>query len=285
MPKDKYGIALVQNQIQPKKEDNIKRAQGLLEKAAAGGASLAVLPELFDAPYDAPDFVPLAEPFPGGPTGTMLSETAVKTGLHIAGSMVELGDDGRAYNTGFIFDPQGELIHTHRKVHLYDVDIPGGITFFESDFFGAGESYGAVQTELGGLGMVVCHDLRFCELFRPQVLAGAELIIVPAAFNKTSGPAHWEILIRTRAMENTVYLAACGGAPHPGIEYPYYGHSSLVDPYGNIVAQAKGSEEEIVFSEFDRHRLEEVRAALPVLKQRRPEVYARHWTELAQQKS
>ena len=170
--------------------------------------------------------------------------------MHIAGSMVELGDDGRAYNTGFIFNSQGELIHIHRKIHLYDVDIPGGITFFESDFFGAGDSYGAVQTELGGLGMVVCHDLRFCELFRPQVLAGAELIIVPAAFNKTSGPAHWEILIRTRAMENTVYLAACGGAPHPEVGYPYYGHSSLVDPYGNIVAQAKGDQEEIVFSEF-----------------------------------
>ena len=248
MGKDKYQIALIQNQIQPKKEDNLKRAQGLLDEAAGQGTALAVLPELFDAPYDAPDFVPLADPLPDGPTGTMLAQAARKNGLHIAGSMVELGDDGRAYNAGFIFNPKGELIHKHRKIHLYDVDIPDGIRFFESDFFGAGESYGAVETELGMLGMVVCHDLRFCELFRPQVLAGADLIIVPAAFNKTSGPAHWEILIRTRAMENTVYLAACGGAPHPGIDYPYYGHSSMVDPYGNIAAQAKGGEEEIVYT-------------------------------------
>ena len=282
MPKDRFRIALVQNQIQPTKPENLKRAEALLEEAAKGGAALAVLPELFDAPYDAPDFVPLADPLPDGPTGSMLARTAARTGLHIAGSMVELGDDGRAYNAGFIFDPKGSLIHKHRKIHLYDVDIPGGIRFFESEFFGPGESYGAVGTELGMLGMVVCHDLRFCELFRPQVLAGAELIIVPAAFNLTSGPAHWEILIRTRAMENTVYLAACGGAPHPQVGYPYWGHSTLVDPYGEIKAQAKGREEEIVYGEFDRHRLKEVRTALPVLKQRRPELYRRHWTELSQ---
>ncbi len=282
MGKDGFRIALVQNQIQPTKKDNLKRAQSLLEEAGRGGAALAVLPELFDAPYDAPDVVPLADPLPNGPTGSMLAETAARTGLHIAGSMVELGQDGRAYNAGFIFDSKGELIHKHRKIHLYDVDIPGGIRFFESDFFGAGESYGAVETELGILGMVVCHDMRFCELFRPQVLAGAELIIVPAAFNMTSGPAHWEILVRTRAMENTVYLSACGGAPHPEVGYPYWGHSTLADPYGEIKAQAKGREEEIVYSEFDRQRLGEVRQALPVLKQRRPEVYSRHWKELSE---
>lgn len=281
MSKDSFQIALIQNQIQSEKENNLKRARGLLDQAGAKGAALAVLPELFDAPYDAPDFVPLADPLPQGPTGTMLAEAAVTNGMHVAGSMVELGTDGKAYNAGFIFNPQGELIHKHRKIHLYDVDIPGGIRFIESDFFGAGESYGAVETELGTLGMVVCHDLRFCELFRPQVLAGAELIIVPAAFNMTSGPAHWEILIRTRAMENTVYLAACGGAPHPDIDYPYWGHSALVDPYGNITAQAKGRDEEIVYAEFNRQRLDEVRAALPVLKQRRPKLYARHWSELS----
>ena len=284
MGQDNFKIALIQNQIQPIKEDNLKRARRLLDQAAREGAGLAVLPELFDAPYDASDFIPLADPLPQGPTGTMLAEAASVHGMHVAGSMVELGEDGRAYNAGFIFDSQGELIHKHRKIHLYDVDIPGGIRFMESDFFGAGESYGAVETELCTLGMVVCHDLRFCELFRPQVLGGAELIIVPAAFNLTSGPAHWEILIRTRAMENTVYLAACGGAPHPGIDYPYWGHSTLVDPYGNITAQAKGREEEIVYAEFDRKRLQEVRAALPVLKQRRPEIYARHWNEFGNKK-
>jgi omega-amidase len=279
LDKDNFRIALIQNQIQPEKQDNLTRARGLLDQAAQGGAALALLPELFDARYDAPDFVPLADPLPDGPTGSMLAEAAVQNKIHIAGSMVELGDDGKAYNAGFIFDPKGVLIHKHRKIHLYDVDIPDGIRFFESDFFGAGETYGAVETELGTLGMVVCHDLRFCELFRPQVLAGAELILVPAAFNMTSGPAHWEILLRTRAMENTVFLAACGGGPHPDIKYPYWGHSTFVDPYGDIVAQAQGRAEEIVYAEFDRQRLKEVRAALPVLKQRRPEVYARHWKE------
>ena len=274
---DNYKIALVQNQIQPDKSANLQRARGLLEQAASGGAKLAVLPELFDAPYDAPDFVPLADPLPHGRTGRMLSAAAKDLGMYVAGSMVELGDDGRAYNAGVIWSPQGELIHKHRKVHLYDVDIPGGVCFKESDFFGHGNSYGVVDTELGTLGMVVCHDMRFAELFRPQVLAGADLIIVPAAFNLTSGPAHWEILIRTRAMENTVYMAVCGGGANPEVGYPYWGHSTLADPYGDIVAQAAGRGEEIVWGEFSRKRLNEVRQALPVLQQRKPEVYEKGW--------
>jgi predicted amidohydrolase len=238
-----------------------------------------VLPEIFDGRYDATDFVPLADPLPGGRTGAMLSAAAQRRRIHLAGSLVELGEDGRAYNTGFIFDRQGELILTHRKVHLYDVDIPGGITYKESDYFGSGDQVGVVRTELGVMGLAVCHDLRFGELFRIMALKGADLFVVPAAFNMTSGPAHWEILLRVRAMENTVYLAACGGAPHPEVGYPYWGHSSLVDPYGRIIAQAEGREEEIVYGDFSRDRLEEVRQALPVLGQRRPEVYRRFWPE------
>jgi omega-amidase len=274
---NQYQIALVQSQIQPDKDANLDRARKLIGQAAAGGAKLAVLPELFDAPYDAPDFVPLAEPLPDGKTGRMLSEAAREHGMYLAGSMVELGDDGRAYNAGVIWSPQGELIHKHRKVHLYDVDIPQGVTFKESNFFGHGQTFGVVDTELGRLGMAVCHDMRFPELFRRQALAGADLIIVPAAFNLTSGPAHWEILIRTRAMENTVYMAVCGGAPNPEIAYPYWGHSTLADPYGDIVAQAAGRDEEIVWGEFSRERLGEVRQALPVLQQRKPQVYEAGW--------
>jgi omega-amidase len=274
---DSYKIALVQNQIQPDKDANLERVRGLLAKAGQGGAKLAILPELFDAPYDAPDFVPLADPLPQGKTGQMLAQCAKEHGMYVAGSMVELGQDGRAYNAGMIWSPAGELIHKQRKVHLYDVDIPGGVTFKESDFFGYGQTFGVVETELGTLGMAVCHDMRFPELFRPQSEAGADLIIVPAAFNLTSGPAHWEILIRTRAMENTVYMAVCGGGANEKVGYPYWGHSTLADPYGEIVAQAKGRDEEIVWGEFSRERLNQVRRALPVLKQRRPEVYRQGW--------
>jgi omega-amidase len=274
---DSFKIALVQSQIQPDKPANLERAKGFLQKAAEGGAKLAVLPELFDAPYDAPDFVPLADPLPDGETGLMLSQAARQHGIHIAGSSVELGSDGRAYNTGTIWSPEGELIHKQRKVHLYDVDIPGGVTFKESDFFGYGDSFGVVKTELGVLGMVICHDMRFPELFRPQSAAGADIIIVPAAFNLTSGPAHWDILIRTRAMENTVYMAVCGGGANPRVDYPYWGHSTLADPYGDIIARAKGRDEEIVWGEFSRERLNQVRQALPVLEQRKPGVYQSGW--------
>ena len=274
---ESHKIALLQVQVQPDKEAVLSRAEGLVDRAAKAGAALVVLPEIFDGRYDAPDFVPLADPLPDGKTGAMLSAAAKRNRIYLAGSVVELGDDGRAYNTGVIFDPRGEMILTHRKIHLYDVDIPGGITYKESDFFGSGDRVGVVRTELGVMGLAVCHDLRFSELFRIMALMGAEVFLVPAAFNLTSGPAHWQILLRTRAMENTVFLAACGGAPHPEVGYPYWGHSTLVDPYGEIMAQAQGREEEIVYGELQKNRLMEVRQALPVLKQRRPEVYRRFW--------
>lgn len=272
---DSFTLALVQIQVGLVKEENLAAAERLIREAAAKGAALAILPEMFNCPYEDKYISPFAEEIPQGQTSRFLSRLAAELSIHlVGGSIPEKSDSPKPYNTATLWDPSGKLLLKYRKVHLFDVDIPLGISHTESDAISPGDRLALARTELGAIGLAICFDLRFPEVFRALALAGAELIVLPGAFNTTTGPAHWELMLRARAVENTVYLAACGGAPSPRVDYPAWGHSMLIDPYGEVRVSA-GREEEIVYGLFDRHRLARVRQALPFLKQRRPEVYAR----------
>ncbi|MBW2617745.1 MAG: carbon-nitrogen hydrolase family protein [Deltaproteobacteria bacterium] len=272
---DSFTLALAQIQVGLVKEDNLAAAERLIREAAAKGIALAILPEMFNCPYEDKYIGPFAEEIPQGQTSRFLSHLAAELGIYlVGGSIPEKSDGPKPYNTATLWDPAGKLLLKYRKVHLFDVDIPLGITRTESDTISAGDRFGLVQTELGTIGLAVCFDLRFPEVFRALALGGAELIVLPGAFNTTTGPVHWELILRARAVENTVYMAACGGAPSPSVDYPAWGRSMLVDPFGQVKASA-GREEEIVYGLFDRQRLSRVRQALPFLNQRRPEVYAR----------
>lgn len=272
MAMDRFNFALIQMRVGPDKDDNLDRAARMLAEAREKDIELAILPEMFNCPYGVKHFPDFAESIPDGRTCSFLSHLASEFGIHIVGGSIPEKDGPDIFNTATLWGPDGSLLLTHRKVHLFDVDIPGGISFHESETLTQGEKMAVADTELGHLGLAVCYDLRFPELFRVQTLAGAEMIIVPGAFNTTTGPYHWELLVRSRALENTVYLAACASAPHPDVDYPTWGHSLAVDPYGWIMNGA-GREQEIVYSTFDRARLGQVRAGLPVLDQRRPELY------------
>ncbi len=278
MSLDYYQFALVQMRVGPDKDDNLDRAGRLLAEAAEKDIRLAVLPEMFNCPYEVERFAQFAEPIPDGRTCRFLSETAAELGLYLVGGSIPEQDGYEIYNTATLWSPKGELLLKHRKVHLFDVDIPGGITFQESGYLSPGDKIEVIETELGVLGLGVCYDLRFPELFRSLALAGAELVLLPGAFNTTTGPSHWEILIRARAIENTFFLAACASAPHPEVDYPTWGNSMAVDPYGWVLDSA-GRHQEIVYAAFDRQRLKQVRRGLPVLFQRRPEVYRWDWEE------
>ncbi len=270
---DAWNISLIQQRSGPAVDDNLHKAAYLVAEASRD-AQLVVLPELFCTSYQVPHWHDVAEPLRGGRITGFLSDLAREHGVYLCGgSQPELAE-GKVYNTATLFDPQGELVLSHRKVHLFDVDIPGGITFFESDFFSAGEEVSVVETELGTLGLAVCFDVRFPEIFRAMALLGAEVVLLPAAFNTTTGPAHWELQLRCRAVENTVYLAGVSTAPHPEVDYPAWGHTMWIDPYGQIMGEAQ-REEVILRARFHRERLEQVRAALPLLKARKPELYAR----------
>lgn len=272
MAKEMFNLALIQMRVGKDKQENLDRAASLLTEAAEKEISLAVLPEMFNCPYGVEFFPGYAEPIPDGPTCRFLANLARELNIHLVGGSIPEKAGPDVYNTATLWSPAGELLLSHRKVHLFDVDIPGGISFHESETLTGGQSIKVVETPLGRLGLAVCYDLRFPELFRSLALSGAELVLCPAAFNTTTGPEHWELLVRARAVENTYYLAACASAPHPEVDYPTWGHSMVVDPYGWILNGAE-RDQEIIYATFDRNRLNQVRQGLQVLQQRRPELY------------
>jgi len=220
----------------------------MIEDAARGGADIVVLPEMFNCPYDSSFFRRFSEDYPGETT-ELLSELAALHSVYIiGGSIPELKGD-MVCNTSYSFDRKGALIGRHRKIHLFDVEVQGGIRFKESENITAGSDVTVIETEFCRIGIAICYDMRFPELVRKMVLGGAKIIVVPAAFNMTTGPAHWHLLARTRALDNQVYFIAVSPARNKEASYAAYGHSLVADPWGDIIAEASAGEE-IIFSEI-----------------------------------
>lgn len=263
--------ALIQMPVVKDKAENLARAAKEVQCAAADGAELAILPEMFCCPYSNASFRANAEEA-GGRIHTTMAEAARKAGLWlVAGSMPELAD-GKIYNTSFVFDSSGHQVAFHRKVHLFDIDVQGGQRFFESETLSAGNRATVFDTPFGRLGLCICFDIRFPELARVMALAGAQAMIVPAAFNLTTGPAHWELAFRQRAVDNQFFTLGVAPARDEEGTYVSYGNSIACDPWGTVIARA-GSGEEQLLVELDFSCNEAVRRQLPLLSARRPAVY------------
>lgn len=267
-----FRLALCQMDVVDSKGSNVAKALEMLEKAADGGADVAVLPEMFNCPYDNSKFDEYAETIPASPTAAAISQKAAELGIYVvAGSIPER--DGRSlYNTCLVFDRKGKIIGQHRKMHLFDIDIKGKIRFVESEVLSYGNKFTVVQTEFCKIGIAICYDIRFPELCRLLALEGSEVIIVPGAFNMVTGPAHWELLIRTRALDNQVYLAAASPARSNTASYTAYGNSMVASPWGNVIQRAS-EKEEIIFADMDPAELDRIRRELPLLKHRRTDLY------------
>ncbi|MDQ7821184.1 MAG: carbon-nitrogen hydrolase family protein [Candidatus Eremiobacteraeota bacterium] len=266
-------IGLCQIRIAGEKQANISKAIHMVREAAEEGCSLVVLPELFNCPLEPELFHSFAESYPGGETLEALSGAASdERVVLVGGSIPETDGKGSLYNASFIFDERGMLLGRHRKVHLFDVDIKGGITFKESDTISAGNEITVVRTDFATLGVAICYDVRFPEFSRAMVMRGAEILVFPAAFNSTTGPAHWEILMRARAVDNQVYVLAASPAAGGKSSYKYYGHSMAVDPWGSVLTEA-GAEETLVICEIDIERVYKVRRELPLLRHMRRKIY------------
>jgi deaminated glutathione amidase len=262
---DRFLAAVVQMASGPRRDANLERASELVREAATRGASLVVLPEVFAWRGARSDEAAHAEPIPGPSTDAM-AELARTTGIHLLmGSILERSDgESRTFNTTCLLSPRGELLARYRKIHLFDVDLPGRVTVRESDARAPGDDVVVVATPLGKLGLSICYDLRFPELYRRQVRAGAELLLVPSAFTFTTGSAHWEVLCRARAIENQCYLLAAnqsGTSPHG---FADFGGSMIVDPWGVVIAGA-GDGETVALAEIDHGYLARVRRELPSL--------------------
>jgi omega-amidase len=270
--KDKFKIALCQMMVTDNKEANIRKAEEMLAQASEGGADIAVLPEMFNCPYSRKKFHEFAEVGAGGATIKAISNSAGKLGLYVVAGTIPEIDEGTIYNTCFVFDRRGNILGRHRKMHLFDVDIPGKIRVKESETFSAGTEVTVVDTDFCKLGVEVCYDMRFPELSRLAALKGAALIVVPAAFNMVTGPAHWELLVRSRALDNQVYFAAVSPARDNNASYVVYGHSMVASPWGDIISKAD-EKEYVLFSDIDLGLLERIRNELPLLRQRRTDIY------------
>ena len=269
---EKIKIAAIQMSTVADKMENVRTVKAYLEKIKDENPDFVILPEMFCCPYQTENFPIYAEK-EGGPVWQQLSGYAKQYGIYlIGGSMPEKDAEGNVYNTSYIFDREGKQIGKHRKVHLFDIDIKGGQTFKESDTLTAGDSDTVFDTEFGKIGVMLCFDIRFPELSRMMVNDGAKVIFVPAAFNMTTGPAHWELSFRTRALDNQIYMVGCAPARDVSAGYISWGHSIVTDPWGRVLDmldEKKG----ILLAELDMDYEEQVREELPLLKSRRKDMY------------
>jgi predicted amidohydrolase len=244
---------------------NLDKAEAFIVEAAQRGAELVVLPEVFSWRGERGQEQDAAETIPGR-TSRRMGGLAQRLGIHlVAGSILESSDESRPYNTSLIFDPRGELLARYRKLHLFDVDITGHVSIRESAMRRPGEDVVLVRTALGNIGLSICYDLRFPELFRRLTLSGADIITVPSAFTFPTGAAHWEILLRARAIENQVYVVApdqLGKSPSGIVDF---GSSLIVDPWGTPLARA-GDREMVILAEIDREHQARIRRELPCLQ-------------------
>ena len=264
-----YRVAIAQTNSSPDKEANVAAASRLVERAAAMGARLVALPELFNCLGHPDEMVRQAEPIPGPTTDAMAQLAARLEITLLAGSIAERSDSsGKVFNTSTLFAPDGRLLARYRKMHLFEVDLPGRVTFQESRWMIAGDETAVVATPLGRLGLATCYDLRFPELFRRLADEQADVFLIPSAFTETTGRDHWEVLVRARAIENQVYVVAPNQYGVHGPKMRSYGRSMIVDPWGTPLAIAPDGEG-VVLAEIDLLRLEAIRRELPALANRR----------------
>lgn len=267
-------VALVQFAAGADKTVNLAKVQAKVTEAAHAGAKLVVLPECFNSPYAVTAFPKYAELIPAGETTQFLSQLAKQSNVFlIGGSIPEKSQDGKYYNTSVSFNPNGEIIARHRKVHLFDIDVPGKIRFKESEVLSGGDKATVFDLEgYGRVGLGICYDVRFPELAAIAARKGAFAMIYPGAFNTTTGPLHWLLLARARAVDNQVYVLSCSPARDLTSGYHAYGHSQVVDPMGELVAEAAAGEE-IVYATLEPEVINQARNSIPVTFQRRFDVY------------
>jgi predicted amidohydrolase len=259
----KVHILAVQKKTYASPRENMDAVRDMLAQYKREKPDFLLLPEIFTCPYDNSQF-PLFAQKDGDSVYCFLSELARTNHFYvIGGSVPERDEGGKIYNTSYVFDRKGELIGKHRKVHLFDIDVPGGQYFKESDVLSPGKAMTVFDTEYGRMGVCICFDIRFPDLFLQMRRAGVRMVFVPAAFNMTTGPAHWQTLFRSRALDQQIFMAGCSPARDETASYIAYGHSIVTDPWGRILKEL--DEKEVILDiELDLAETDRIRTQIPL---------------------
>jgi deaminated glutathione amidase len=272
----KLNVAAVQLSSGSDVAHNLEVAERLINEAADQGAQYIQLPEFFNFQGRFSGYESAAETIPG-PTTTRMAALARSRGvtLHL-GSLLEVSAvAGTFHNTSVVIGPDGELVATYRKIHLFDVNVPGAVVQRESDVIEPGGDIVVVRSDEYSLGLSICFDVRFPELYRALALAGAEVLAIPAAFNATTGLAHWDLLVRARAVENHAFVVAATQVGTSDVGIATYGHALIVDPWGDAVAETTSDGPDVIVATLDLDEVDRRRQQIAVMDLRRPEVYER----------
>jgi len=267
-----YTIAMIQMDTQNNKGENLKQACAWIDEAAARGAKLVCFPEVMNLIGRNVGEGGGKEQIPGYTT-EILCAKAKEHGIYIHGGSIteERPGEKRSSNTSVFISPEGEILASYRKLHMFDITLADGTPFNESDKVQPGSDIVTVETELGVFGMSICYDVRFPEIYRLMALRGAQVIFVPASFTMPTGKDHWEPLLRARAIENGCYIVAPGQiGTKPA--YTAYGNSLVADPWGTVIARAKDMPG-ITYAEIDLDYLDKIRKQIPSLENRRTDLY------------
>ena len=265
-------LALCQMNVVDNKQSNLKKAGEMIRAGADANADFIILPEMFSCPYSNEKFIEYAEYEHDSMSLNTISKLAGQNNVYIlAGSIPEKEND-KLYNTSYLFDKTGKIIAKHRKMHLFDIDVKDQITFRESDVLTAGDNVTIADTDFGRVGIGICYDVRFPELARLMVEKGALILFYPGAFNMTTGPAHWELLFRSRALDNQAYCVGVAPALNKEASYHSYGHSIVTTPWGEVLAQCD-EKEQVITCSVDLSEIKKIREELPLLKNKREDLY------------
>lgn len=268
------NILQLQTKVFIKKIDTFRHIENYLQQALEKNYKLDIvtLPEMFNCPYENDKF-PLYAEFSHEETYNFCQNLAQKYNIYlIAGSIPEKDENNHIFNTAYVFDNQGECIAKHRKMHLFDINVTNGQKFKESDTLSAGNNITVFDTLWSKMGVCICYDFRFPELARLMTLKGAKIIFVPAAFNFTTGPLHWELMFRSRAVDNQIFTVGTAPARDLKAKYQSYGHSIIVSPWGKVLNQLE-SNEGMIYTTINLDEITKVREQLPLLKHRRIDIY------------
>lgn len=265
-------LASCQINVVDNKQENIDSAKAMILEAVEKKADFIVLPEMFNCPYENEKFIEYSEVESESTTLRQISKLAGENNIYILAGSIPEKEGKNLYNTSYLFDKNGEIIAKHRKIHLFDIDVEGEIYFKESDVLTAGNSFTIAETEFCKIAIGICYDIRFPELARIAALEGAKIIFYPGAFNLTTGPAHWELLFRTRALDNQLYCIGVAPALNKEANYNSFGHSIITNPWGEIKKEAS-YEPALIIEDIDLEEIEKVRNELPLLKNRRKDLY------------